>query len=170
MDFNLGVLVARIVFGLTMSAHGAQKLFGWFGGYGIAGTGQFFESVGFRPGRVMATVAGLSEVTSGLLIALGLLGPIGPAVMLAVMIVASSLHWKNGWFAATNGIELPLLYGASAIALAFAGYGGYSLDAVFGLTDLWTPGLALAALAIGVFGGIANLVVRSASTHAAVSA
>jgi putative oxidoreductase len=170
MEINLGLLIARVVFGLTMSAHGAQKLFGWFGGYGIAGTGQFFDSVGFRPGRVMATVAGLSEVTSGLLIALGLLGPIGPALMLAVMIVASSLHWKNGWFAATNGIELPLLYGASAIALAFAGYGAYSLDAVFGLTDLWTPGLALAALAIGVFGGIANLVVRSASTHAPVSA
>jgi putative oxidoreductase len=170
MDISLGLLIARVVFGLTMSAHGAQKLFGWFGGYGIAGTGQFFDSVGFRPGRVMATVAGLSEVTSGLLVALGLLGPIGPAVMLAVMIVASSLHWKNGWFAATNGIELPLLYGASAIALAFAGYGAYSLDAVFGLTDLWTPGLALAALAIGVFGGIANLVVRSASTHAPVSA
>ena len=170
MDFNVGVLVARVVFGLTMSAHGAQKLFGWFGGYGIAGTGQFFESVGFRPGRVMATVAGLSEVTSGLLIALGLLGPVGPAVMLAVMIVASSLHWKNGWFAATNGIELPLLYGASAVALAFVGYGAYSLDAAFGLTDLWTPGLAWAALAVGVFGGIGNLVVRSASTHATVRA
>jgi len=90
MDFNVGLLVARVVFGLTMSAHGAQKLFGWFGGHGLAGTGQFFDSVGFRPGRVMAAVAGLSEVTSGLLIALGLLGPVGPAVMLAVMIVASS--------------------------------------------------------------------------------
>ena len=79
MDFNVGLLVARVVFGLTMSAHGAQKLFGWFGGHGLAGTGQFFDSVGFRPGRVMAAVAGLSEVTSGLLIALGLLGPVGPA-------------------------------------------------------------------------------------------
>ena len=54
MDINLGLLIGRIVVGLTMSAHGAQKLFGWFGGYGIAGTAQFFDSVGFRPGRVMA--------------------------------------------------------------------------------------------------------------------
>lgn len=170
MDFNLGVFVARVVFGLTMAGHGTQKLFGWFGGYGIAGTGQFFDSVGFRPGRMMATVAGLSELTSGLLIALGLLGPVGPAVMLAVMIVASSLHWKNGWFAATNGIEVPLLYGASAVALAFAGYGAYSLDALFGWTGLWTPGLAVAATSVGVLGGVANLVLRSTSTRATVSA
>ena len=72
MDF--GLLVARLVFGITMSAHGAQKLFGWFGGYGISGTGQFFESIGFRPGRVLAIAAGLGEVAGGLLVALGLLG------------------------------------------------------------------------------------------------
>ena len=165
-----GLLVARLVFGITMAAHGAQKLFGWFGGYGIAGTGQFFESVGFRPGRVMAVLAGASEVASGLLIALGLLGPIGPALMLSVMITASSLHWKNGWFAASNGIEVPLLYGASAVALAVAGYGVYSLDALFGLARFWTPELIATVVALGVLGGIGNLVVRGISRHTPVGA
>ena len=167
---NIGLLVARLVFGITMSAHGAQKLFGWFGGYGISGTGQFFESIGFRPGRVLAAAAGLGEVAGGLLVALGLLGPVGPALMLSVMIVASSLHWKNGLFATANGIELPLLYSAAAVALAFTGYGTYSLDALFGLARVWTPDLIGTVVALGVFGGVGNLVVRSVSTHAAVGA
>jgi putative oxidoreductase len=168
MDF--GLVVARLVFGITMSAHGAQKLFGWFGGYGISGTGQFFESIGFRPGRVLAAAAGLGEVAGGLLVALGLLGPVGPALMLSVMIVASSLHWKNGLFATANGVELPLLYSGAAVALAFTGYGTYSLDALFGLARVWTPDLIGTVVALGVFGGVGNLVVRSVSTHAAVGA
>ena len=168
MDF--GLLVARLVFGITMSAHGAQKLFGWFGGYGISGTGQFFESIGFRPGRVLAVAAGLGELAGGLLVAFGLLGPVGPALMLSVMIVASSLQWKNGLFATANGIELPLLYSAAAVALAFTGYGTYSLDALFGLARVWTPDLIGTVVALGVFGGVGNLVVRSVSTHAAVGA
>jgi putative oxidoreductase len=167
---NIGLLVARLVFGITMSAHGTQKLFGWFGGYGISGTGQFFESIGFRPGRVLAVTAGLGEVAGGLLVALGLLGPVGPALMLSVMIVASSLHWKNGLFAAANGIELPLLYSTAAVALAFTGYGAYSLDALFGLARVWTPGLISTVVALGVLGGVGNLVLRSVSTHAAVGA
>ena len=168
MDF--GLLVARLVFGITMSAHGAQKLFGWFGGYGLSGTGQFFESIGFRPGRVLAAAAGLGELAGGLLVALGLFGPVGPALMLSVMIVASSLHWKNGLFATANGIELPLLYSAAAVALAFTGYGAYSLDALLGLAAVWTPDLIWTVVALGVFGGVGNLVVRSVSTHAAVGA
>src|SRR5688572_21831745 len=120
---DTGLLIARLVFGTVMAAHGAQKLFGWFGGYGIAGTGGFFESVGFRPGRLLAVAAGLGETAGGLLVAAGLLGPVGPALMLSVMIVASSLHWNNGLFATANGIELPLLYSAGAVALALTGYG-----------------------------------------------
>lgn len=169
MDMHVGLLVARLVFGITMSAHGAQKLFGWFGGYGIAGTGKFFDSVGFRPGRVLAVAAGLGETVGGLLVALGFLGPAGPALMLSVMIVASSLHWKNGLLAMSNGIELPLLYSASAVALAFTGYGAYSLDALFGVARFWTPELTWAVVAVGLLGGIGNLVVRSISTHAAVA-
>jgi putative oxidoreductase len=156
-----GLLVIRLVVGLLMAAHGSQKLFGWFGGHGIAGTGAFFEQLGFRPGRLFATVASITEVVSGILVALGLLGPIGPALMLSVMIVAAvSVHWKNGLFAQSNGIELALFYGTVAVALALIGFGTYSLDAVLGLQALYTPTLALAALAIGVIGGVVNLAAR----------
>src|SRR5205809_2412489 len=103
MDF--GLLVARLVFGALIAAHGSQKLFGWFGGYGIAGTGGFFESLGFRPGRAFATLAGAGELLGGVLTAAGFLGPVGPALMLSVMIVAAgSVHWHHGLFAANNGI------------------------------------------------------------------
>ena len=164
-----GLLVARLVFGLLMAAHGTQKLFGWFGGYGLAGTGGFFETLGFRPGRAFAAAASLTEITGGLLLALGFLGPVGPALIISVMMVAAvSVHWQNGLFASSNGIELPLLYAAGAITLALTGPGLFSLDAVLGLTSLWTPGIVWAAIAIGVAGGLVNLGLRrSATQHAA---
>jgi len=158
---SAGLLVVRLVVGLLMAAHGSQKLLGWFGGYGIAGTGTYFESIGFRPGRVFATVAAATEVVSGLLVALGLLGPVGPALMLSVMIVAVvTVHWKNGLFAASNGIELALFYGTVAAGLALIGFGRYSLDAVLGLTSLYTPTWALVALTVGILGGVGNLLAR----------
>ena len=109
--------------GLGLSAHGAQKLFGWFGGKGLDGAGKYFESLGYEPGRLFATAAGIGEFTSGLLVAFGLLGPIGPGIMLAVMLVAMAQQRRNGFFAMDDGLELPLLYGAAAVALAFTGYG-----------------------------------------------
>src|SRR6188508_2225016 len=124
---DTGILIARLVVGLVMAAHGSQKLFGWFGGYGIAGTGGFFESLGFRPGRFFAMAAGASEVIGGLLVALGLLGPLGPAMIVAVMIVAiATVHWPHGLFAQNNGFELPLLNIAGAAAIALIGNGAYS--------------------------------------------
>jgi putative oxidoreductase len=161
MDMHAGLFIVRLVAGLVLAGHGAQKLFGWFGGYGIAGTGGFLESLGFRPGRLFAAAAGNAEFVGGLLIALGFLGPVGPALVLATMIVAAvSVHWQNGLFATSNGIELPLLYGAVAAALALTGPGAWSLDALFGLTPYWTPEISWAALAAGVIGGFANLAAR----------
>jgi putative oxidoreductase len=158
---DLGFLIARLVIGLLIAAHGAQKLFGWFGGHGLQATGEFFGKLGFRPGRLYATSAGLGELVSGLLIALGFLGPVGPAILLAVMIVAAiSVHWRNGLFATTNGIELPLLYGTAAVRFALAGPGRYSLDSLVGTHVAWTPALIWAALAVGLVGGIANLALR----------
>jgi len=158
---NVGLLIARVVLGSLMAAHGAQKVFGWFGGHGIAGTGGFFESLGFRPGKVFAAVAGLTELGSGVLVALGLLGPLGSAGIVAVMIVAAgSVHVKNGVFAMSNGIELPLLYATGAVALALTGPGAYSLDRLLGLTATWTPALRAGALGLGIVGGVFNLVLR----------
>lgn len=158
---DAGLLLARMVFGLLMAAHGTQKLFGWFGGYGLAGTAGFFEQLGFRPGRWFAATAAATEITAGLLVAAGLLGPVGPALIVSVMIVAAAtVHWPHGLFAQNNGIELPLLYGATAAALALTGPGLYSLDAALGLASLWTPAIAWSVLALGALGGFANLALR----------
>ena len=158
---GIGLLIARLVLGLLMAAHGTQKLFGWFGGYGLHTTGEFFVQLGFRPGRAFASIASIGELGSGLLIALGFLGPVGPAVMISVMLVAAiSVHWEHGLFATSNGIELPLLYATGAFGLALTGFGPYSLDALLGITATWTPAITWGALAVGVSGGILNLVTR----------
>ncbi len=160
-SLSVGLLLARLVFGGLMTAHGSQKLLGWFGGHGLAGTGAFFESLGFRPGRLFATAAAVSEMASGILLLLGLLGPVGPALMVSVMIVAAgSVHWKNGLFAMSNGIEVPLLYGTGAVALGLTGPGGLSIDALLGLGAMWTPVVSGGVLALGIIGGFANLALR----------
>ena len=102
---SVGLLILRLVVGLTLAAHGAQKLLGWFGGYGIAGTAQFFEEqLGFRPGRLHAVQAGLAEMLGGLFLAAGFLTPAAAAAVVAVMLVAAvSVHLKAGYFAHTGG-------------------------------------------------------------------
>ena len=161
---DAGLLVARLVVGLLMAAHGSQKVFGWFGGYGLSGTGGFFEQLGFRPGRLFAALAGSTELVSGLLLAAGFLGPIGPALILSVMLVAAvTVHLPGGVFAQNNGVEVPVLYGTAAAALALTGFGAYSLDATLGLASIWTPGVTLAILALGIVGGVANLAIRRAA-------
>ena len=158
---SLGLLIARVAIGLLMAAHGAQKLWGWFGGYGLRGTGEFMVQLGFRQGNLFAAAAGATEVTSGLLVALGFLGPIGPALMISVMTVAMiTVHWSNGVFAVKNGVELPLLYSLSSIVFAVAGYGAYSMDAVLGLANPWPPHVTWSVLALGLLGGLANTALR----------
>ena len=165
---DLATLIARLVFGLLMAAHGAQKLFGWFGGYGLNTTGEFFVQLGFRSGRVFASLASACEIASGLLVALGFLGPVGPALMISVMIVAAiSVHWKNGLFAASNGIELNLLYATGALGFALAGFGDYSLDALLGIRAAWTPSITWTVLTIGILGGVLNLLFRRRAPRAA---
>jgi putative oxidoreductase len=155
---DIALLVVRLI-GLGLAAHGAQKLFGWFGGYGIAGTGGFMESLGFRPGRLFATAAGLSEFAGGLLLVLGLGGAIGPMLIVATMIVAiGSVHLEKGFFATNGGYELPLTNIALVLLLAFTGYGALSLDAVFGIA--LSTGVTWGLIGLGVVGGLVNLGLR----------
>jgi putative oxidoreductase len=161
MDIALPLLIVRLVVGLGFAAHGAQKLFGWFGGYGLAGTGGFFESIGFRPGKLFAGASGAAELLGGLLVVLGLGGPIGPMLMISVMVVAMlAVHLPNGFFVANNGIEHPLLFAALAFTFAFIGYGAYSLDAALGWSAVWTPALDWVFVGLGVLGGLLNLAAR----------
>jgi putative oxidoreductase len=155
---GIGLLIARIAIGLAMAAHGTQKLFGWFGGYGLGPTGEFMVQLGFNRGRVFAAMASIIEITSGLLVALGFLGPVGPALMISVMLVAViKVHWKNGLFASKNGIEIPLLYASAALIFAVVGFGPYSLDRLAGIHDPWVPSYTWTVLAIGVLGALANV-------------
>ena len=165
------ILIVRVVFGLLIAAHGAQKLFGWFGGYGLQGVGQYLEALGFRPGRPFAAAAGVAEFAGGLLVAAGVLGPLGGALIVSVMIVAAAtVHWGHGLFATNNGIELPLLYATVGAALTLSDAGRYSLDALLGLSRFWTPELNVIVLIGGIVGGFANLALRRKPEVARASA
>ncbi len=163
---DLGLLILRVVLGFTVAAHGAQKLFGWFGGYGLAGTGGFLESLGFRPGKVHAFVAGLFEFGGGLLLALGLATPVGAALVIAVMVVAvATVHLSKGFWVSNGGFEYNLVIAAAALALAFAGPGQYSLEGAEGMV---LSGLApgIAALLGGLLLAAGALLSRKAPTAA----
>ncbi|MNR29121.1 putative oxidoreductase MhqP [compost metagenome] len=126
----LGLLIIRLVIGLTMAAHGTQKLFGWFGGYGPKGTGGFFESIGIKPGVLMAVVAGLGELAGGLLFAAGLWTEVGAALIIITMFMAIiKVHGKNGYWSTSNGFEYNLALLVIALGVALIGAGEYSLDA-----------------------------------------
>lgn len=158
---GFGLLIARLVLGLSLASHGAQKLFGWFGGYGLKGTGGFFEGLGFRPGALFALAAGCAEFVGGLLTALGFLGPVGPALIVLVMVEAMfTVHWPNGFYAQSNGIELPLMNVAAAFAIGFAGPGGISLDRAFSISGLSRPGVAWGAFLVAVLLAVATLALR----------
>lgn len=166
---NSALLVARVILGGALAAHGAQKLFGWFAGRGLAGTASFFDSLGFRPARPFVVAAGIGELGGGALVALGLLGPIGPALIVATMLVAIlAAHRGKGFFAESNGVELPLTYMAAALVLAFAGPGNYALDHVLGL-DRKPPLTAGFALFLAVLIAGASLVGRHPSSRPGAS-
>lgn len=125
---NLGLLIIRLVIGLLFVGHGAQKLFGWFGGYGLKGTGGWLESIGIKPGVLAALLAGLAELIGGALFAAGVFTPFGAALIVITMLVAIiSVHGKNGLWATSNGIEYNLVLIAAAVGVALIGPGAYIL-------------------------------------------
>jgi putative oxidoreductase len=161
-----GLFIIRLALGAFLFAHGTQKLFGWYGGYGLDGTGGFFESVGHRPGRQMAMVAGLSEAVGAGLLVLGLFTPLASAMIIGTMIVACvSVHAKNGPWATNGGYELPLTNAVVAAGLAFTGAGAWSLDSAFGIP--WTRGWGVGLLAVCVAGIAAGIVLSRRQTVAA---
>ncbi|MCC6313192.1 MAG: DoxX family protein, partial [Thermomicrobiales bacterium] len=151
-EADLGLLALRLAVGGLLMGHGSQKLFGWFDGPGVAGFGGFLESMGYKPGKQWATLAGLSEFGGGALTALGLLHPLGPIATLGAMGVASvTVHGGKPIWAAKGGAELPLTNIAAAIALATIGPGQYSLDHALGIRLPKQVGMAaMCAVAAGV--------------------
>ena len=164
---NIGLLLLRLVVGLPLAAHGTQKLFGWFGGGGLNGTGQFFETLGFHPGRRQALLAGLAEFGGGLLLAFGLLTPLGSVAAVSVMLVAIfTVHIQKGFFAYNGGYEYNLLLAVAALTLAFTGPGSLSADTLLNSGhsgSLW----GLVALVAGVLGGVITLAQRKVGPTAA---
>ena len=129
MMMDLGLLIIRLVIGLLFIGHGAQKLFGWFGGYGLKGTGGWMESIGIKPGVPMAFLAGMTELLGGLLFAAGLLTPLAGIMIAGTMVMAiSKVHGANGLWATENGYEYNLTIIAVVIGIAIAGPGQYALD------------------------------------------
>ncbi|HEX6817803.1 MAG TPA: DoxX family protein [Ktedonobacterales bacterium] len=164
MLINWALLILRVVVGLTLAAHGAQKLFGWFGGPGFARLMQGQQAQGFRPAWIWSPLVVLGELGGGLSLAFGFLTPLGAAGVVGAMTMAIlKVHWKNGFFNGNRGIEFPLQLLAAAAAVGLAGPGAYSLDA---LLNLHLPqaqlfgALALAAVIVDIIG---LLISRSAA-------
>jgi putative oxidoreductase len=157
---DTGVFLLRIVVGLLLAGHGSQKLFGWFGGHGLEGTGGFLHSLGYKPGKRFAAVAGLSEFCGGLLFALGLFTPLAAAAIIGTMFNATmSVHAKNGPWVTEGGYEYTLVIGTAAAAVAFTGPGAASLDNAIGW-NLSGTGWGVAALALGLGAGIVTDIYR----------
>lgn len=157
MDFAL--LVLRIVFGLIFFGHGAQKLFGWFGGRGIEGTEKMLSKLNVYPTRIWAIIVGLSEALGGLGLAFGFLTPLAAALIIGVMLVAMiKVHWQFGMWNANRGIEFPLINLVLAAFLGLIGPGLLSIDALlnFDLSSGLTFLLALIVVLIGVAIGLAS--------------
>jgi putative oxidoreductase len=130
---DLALFILRVTVGLLLAGHGAQKLFGWFGGQGFRATTNWLSTMGFRPAVLWAFLAGVLELGGGLLFAIGLFSPLGALMIAASMLTAiAKVHWPKVW-ATTGGFELPLINLAVVIAVSLAGGpGAIALDAVYG--------------------------------------
>ena len=153
---DLGLLVLRLVVGLTMSAHGAQKAFGWWKGSGWAGWKAVMVRMGFRPATAWGVVALGAELVGGLLLAIGFLTPLAAMALLgqSVVIIAKA-HWSRGFWGRDGGFEFPLSLAAGVVAIVGTGAGSLSLDALLGIS--WPVEGRLALAALGIVGGLAAI-------------
>lgn len=153
---SAGLLILRVIAGLTIAAHGSQKLFGWFSGPGFARFAQGFQGQGLKPGWLWTSLLILGELGGGLSLAFGFLTPLGAAGMFGAMVMAiAKSHWKKGFWNRTGGVEFPLQLLAAGVALGIAGPGNYSLDHLFGIAfpyPLLFIILAIVALLVDIVG------------------
>ena len=160
VTMNIALLILRLVVGLTLTGHGVQKLFGWFGGPGLIRLRQGFEKQGYKPVWLWISLAILGEVGGGISVALGFLTPLGAAGIFGAMFMAMfKSHWKNGFWLQKGGYEYTLVLLAASIAIGLVGPGSYALDTLFGIVlpeALLFGVLAVAALLIDVIGILIN--------------
>jgi putative oxidoreductase len=149
---DFGLLALRLVLFLVMAFHGTQKLFGWWNGGGLDRAEGFFASQGFRPPRLMALIAGVTECVGAVLLGAGALSVLGTAMLAGVLANVTALHWRNGLDGRRHGCEFELTLLAGVIAIGLCGPGGWSVD-----HGLGTPGrvwLGPAAVALGLVSGL----------------
>jgi putative oxidoreductase len=158
MSLSLGLLVLRLVVGLTMAGHGAQKVFGWWGGPGIKAWNEGVARMRIRPAVPFGWLAALAELGGGLLLAVGFLSPLGSLAILGTMLVAiATVHWPNGFWNSKRGYEFNLTLIAAVLAIGLAGPGTYSVDQTVGfrLPEPITLVVGLIAVVLGVSGMLA---------------
>jgi putative oxidoreductase len=163
---EIGLLLIHAVIGTFVAAHGAQKLFGWLGGFGLEGTGGYLEGFGLRPGKMLAFAAGASEVTGGLLLAAGLATPLAAALVAGTMLVAVRTdHAGKGFWVYNGGAEYALTVATVVVGLAFNGAGAWSVDAAIGW-DVNGVAWGLGALGAAVAGAASVLTLGRAPRSA----
>jgi putative oxidoreductase len=161
---KIGRLILRSVVGGYFVGHGTQKLFGWFGGHGPDGTGQFFESLGLRPGKQHAIAAGAAEAGGGALLVLGAATPLASSALIATMLTAiHRVHLKNGPWVTDQGYEYNLVLIAAALSLAETGPGAPSVDDARG-SSMYGPKWALISLVLGALGAAGAHVVAGSGS------
>ena len=162
---DIGLLVLRLVIGLTFAAHGSQKVFGWWEGPGFEGWRGGVERMGFDPAPFWATVSSLTELVGGLALAFGFLTPLAAAALVGLAIVIiSTVHLPKGFFNAAGGFEFPFVLGGGALALLLTGPGSISVDDALRLA--FPADIRVGLLVIGVLGGLAAYAVSRASARA----
>ncbi|MFJ3876004.1 DoxX family protein [Streptomyces sp. NPDC090077] len=158
-SYDIGLPVLRLVLGAIMAVHGTQKLFGWFDGPGLKGTGIFFARAGYPAGETMAAVAGLTETLGGLGLVLGLFTPLAAAAVVGVMINAIAVKWAGSVFG-PEGVEFESLIVAGAVTLALTGPGRFALDRFLPVLRDHRAGHGLAALVLAVVLAAVALLLR----------
>ena len=162
---DLALLILRLTVGLTFAAHGAQKVFGWWGGPGYQGWQGAMSQMGFKPAGLFAAISAGVELIGGLALALGLLTPIAGAALIAQsVVIVGQVHWRNGFFSTKGGYEFPLTLGVAVAAIVLIGAGAWSMDAAIGFTVSASARIGL--IALGMAAGVIALAVPRIEAYA----